>query len=539
MAFNQAGLNSPQQLVGLQQQGQVDPRFNNPALTKRLTGGLKAPIQQQVIPQQAIQPQPQFGLAGAEQSLQGGLQGGLSALSQGQNSALGTLQIGNEFAQNQLQQGQGALTSGALGAQNQLQQGINALGGNFNAQAANVNTGAGQGQFQQAAAGVNQFTPAGLQAQQRQAALSGALGNDAQAQAFTAFNESPEQAFLRQQGLDAVTNQASATGGVGGGELLRDLTQFGTGVAAQDFQNKFNRLGFLSGQSLQAAGQAGQFLSQGGQTQANLAAQNAQMQQQANLANQQNRLSQAQGIGQLFSQGAGIQSQLGQNQANLFDRSGGLASQLASQGAGFQNQAGINAANLFSGTGQNLAQGRLQTGRDLASQIGQGTSALSQLAQQQGAGTSDILGSSGVNISNLLSGAGQLTASQQQQLAQLLANASLGEGTQLANQQIGIGNAQASGRLGASQALKDTTMQLATALSDKRLKDNIENIGVKNGYNIYKWVWNELYPVVADIGKSAFGVIAQEVEKINPAAVTIHASGFKQVNYSMIGVNNG
>lgn len=486
MAFNQGitpGFNPLGGGPTIQQRGMMEAGLSNPSnpLGPRLTVSGRQPpkqipqqviptqqavSQQPIVPQQVAQQQPMqqqsmqpFGLSGSEQALQAGLQGGLSALGQGQNSALGTLQIGNQFAQNQLQQGRDALSAGNQGAQNFLQQGVNALGGDFRVNAAGANTNAGQAQFQQAAAGVNRFTDAGLQAQQRQAALSGALGNEAQAQAFTEFNESPGQAFLRQQGLDAVTNQASATGGVGGGELLRDLTRFGTGVAAQDFQNQFNNLGSLSGQGLQAAGQAGNFLSQGGQTQAQLAGQNAQMQQQANIASQQNRLNQAQNIGQLFSQGAGMQNQLGQNQANLFGQGGSLAANLASQGANFQNQGGMNAANLFTNAGQNIAQGRFQTGTNLANQIGQGTSALSNLANQQGIGNADIIGQGGQNIANLLSGAGQLDASQQQQLAAILANLNTGQASQLANQQIGIGNAQADGRVAGANAINNLVGQ--------------------------------------------------------------------------------
>ena len=52
-------------------------------------------------------------------------------------------------------------------------------------------------------------------------------------------------------------------------------------------------------------------------------------------------------------------------------------------------------------------------------------------------------------------------------------------------------------------------------------------------------VWNKLHPVISEIGKSSYGVLAQEVEKVTPFAVTTHESGFKQVNYNMIGVNNG
>ena len=231
-------------------------------------GQVSAPVSQQVPaqslmqppqPQQPQQAQPQFGLSGAEQALLQGFQGAGSAINAGAQNAVQTL-------------------GGDFGAQAQQVQ------GNFNPQAVQVDPNTGQPLFQQAAGGVNQFTGAGVSAQQQQAALSGALGNEAQQQAFASFNESPGQAFLREQGLRQVTNAASATGGLVGGNVLSELQRQGQGLAQQDFANQFNRLGQLTAQGQQAAGQAGQFLSQAGQQQGNLAAQNAQLGTQANLA---------------------------------------------------------------------------------------------------------------------------------------------------------------------------------------------------------------------------------------------------------------
>ncbi len=89
---------------------------------------------------------------------------------------------------------------------------------------------------------------------QLQAAISGARGPEAQAQAFQQFQESPGTQFLREQGLRLIDTGAAATGGLGGGERLRELTQFSQGLALQDLQGQFGRLGAVSGQG-QAAGQ--------------------------------------------------------------------------------------------------------------------------------------------------------------------------------------------------------------------------------------------------------------------------------------------
>ncbi len=230
----------------------------------------------------------QYGLSGAEAALQQGLQGGSAALQTGQGQALNTLQQGQNFAQGQLAQGGNILRQGALGglaqlqggtagAMRQLQQGQAALSGGFGGSASTVDPMTGQPLFQQAAQGVGAYSPAGLQAQGVQSALSGAQGQAAFDQALI---DSPVQKFLREQGERAVINQASATGGLGGGEVLRELTEYGQGLAGTQLQQQIQNLNALSGQGLQAAGQQGQFLSQAGQQQGNLAAQNASLQTQ-------------------------------------------------------------------------------------------------------------------------------------------------------------------------------------------------------------------------------------------------------------------
>ncbi len=423
-----------------------------PSITRQQmpqTGGGLPPnqaMQTMGQPEPAMQAQPQYGLGGAEQALQAGLGGGISALEQAQAGALGTLGMGQNIAQQNIQQGLG-------GAQQQLQQGQQALGGDFSAQAVNVNPMTGQPMFQQAAAGVGAFSPAGLQAQGLQSALSGAQGQEAFNQAML---NSPVQQFLREQGEQSVINQAAATGGLGGGQVQKELAQFGQGLAGTQLQQQIQNLQALSGQGLQAAGQQGQFLSQAGQQMGNLAAQNAQLGTNVNMQNAANRLGAAGQRANLFGQGAGFQQQAGLQGA-------GIAANLAGQGAGIQQALGGQAANLFSGTGTNLAQGRLQTGRDLANQISGTTSQLSNLANQQGSGLSDILGQGGANIANLLSGAGQLTAGQQTQLAQLLSNLAIGEGSQIAGAQSGIGQAQAGGILGRANAISGTLTDAAGA----------------------------------------------------------------------------
>lgn len=89
----------------------------------------------------------------------------------------------------------------------------------------------------------------GQQAQQRQAALSGALGPEAQAAAFEGFQESPGTSFLREQGL----RQLESTG-VSGGNRLRALTEFSQGLALQNLQSQQQQLGQVAGQGISLAG---------------------------------------------------------------------------------------------------------------------------------------------------------------------------------------------------------------------------------------------------------------------------------------------
>jgi hypothetical protein len=62
--------------------------------------------------------------------------------------------------------------------------------------------------------------------------------------------------------------------------------------------------------------------------------------------------------------------------------------------------------------------------------------------------------------------------------------------------------------------------------SDERFKENIEQVGVLNGFNIYRfnYLWSP---------KKVIGVIAQEVERIMPEAVK-KVNGWRMVNYGVL-----
>lgn len=68
---------------------------------------------------------------------------------------------------------------------------------------------------------------------------------------------------------------------------------------------------------------------------------------------------------------------------------------------------------------------------------------------------------------------------------------------------------------------------IGSFFSDRRLKDNIQRVGTHAlGIGLYTWdyVW----------GEPGYGVMADEVEKVRPGAVSTHTSGYKMVNYGAL-----
>ena len=112
------------------------------------------------------------------------------------------------------------------------------------------------------------FQEAGVGALGQQQALLGLSGQEAQQQAFQGLNESPGQQFLRDRQQRALVRNASAIGGLGGGNVRTALQQQAVGFAQQDIQNQFGRLGQIAGQGQTAGTNIGQF---GAQTAGNIA----------------------------------------------------------------------------------------------------------------------------------------------------------------------------------------------------------------------------------------------------------------------------
>lgn len=159
---------------------------------------------------------------------------------------------------------------------------------------------------------------AGNQGIDIQAALAGLRGAPAQAQAFQGFQASPGQQFLRDEGQQALLRGSAAIGGLGGGNVRRELVRQGTGFAAQDFNNQFQR-----GQQVLGSQQAL------APTAANLAFNTGQ-----GLA--QSRLGTGQGIAQgRFQTGSALSNLLSQQGSGAADIIGGSAANIASLTQGF------------------------------------------------------------------------------------------------------------------------------------------------------------------------------------------------------------
>lgn len=236
--------------------------------------------------------------------------------------------------------------------------------------------------LQQAEAGAEQasgfmqpYQQAGEAALQQQLALSGALGQDAFNQAY---QESPQMAFLREQGMRANLSGAAATGGLGGGNVQKELQRFGQGLASQGLQQQISNLGALSGQGQNAAG-----------TMANIA--------------------------------TGLGGQQLQTQTNL-----------GNQLAQYNLSTGLPAVSQIGNLGVNLAQGRTRAGELLAQQYGQTAGQLGNVYSGQGRDIASMIDAQRNAIMQQVQSGAMTEAQAQQAYGTAMANLQTGIGGQLA-----------------------------------------------------------------------------------------------------------
>lgn len=94
--------------------------------------------------------------------------------------------------------------------------------------------------------GLAPYTLAGTGALTGQQNLLGLNGNGEQAAAISGIQSSPQFQALQQQGNDAILANASATGGLRGGNVQGALAQFSPALLSQLIDQQYSRLGELA-----------------------------------------------------------------------------------------------------------------------------------------------------------------------------------------------------------------------------------------------------------------------------------------------------
>ena len=342
----------------------------------------------------------QVGMLGAEQALTRGAQAAIDRLDQlniqGRQDLTSQYERGLQQAEAAAAQARGDISTGTT-------QGLEALGAGIGQARTDITDSFGRAETM-----FDPYREAGTTALQQQMALSGALGQDAFNQAY---QESPQMAFLREQGMRANLAGAAATGGLGGGNVQRELQRFGQGLASQGLQQQIGNLAALSGQGLGATGSAANIATGAGSNLANLAT----------------------ALGQ-----AGLQARTneGANLANIASALGGQQLQtqtnLGNQLANYGLQTGLPSAQMLNNLGINLAQGRTAEGLQRAQDERLLASNLANIYQTQGANLAGTLDSQRRMLMDLVNSGALTEAQAQQAYATNMANLQSGVGSQLA-----------------------------------------------------------------------------------------------------------
>lgn len=223
-----------------------------------------------------------------------------------------------------------------------------------------------------AAQGFNPYIRGGQGAANQQAAFTGALGGNAQQQAYANYNESPATQYMREQGERGVMRNSAAMGGLGGGNVMKELGRFNQGLAQQDFGNHFNRLGQVAQGGMQGLGQQAQLGSQAAGMQQGLGNALGGLRAATGSQMSQNRMQTgrdfANQIGNTTNNVSDLQLSQGQGLSDLLSQYGVNLSNSLSGGAGMQGdnlnnlmsllgQYGMNAGANASGIGANATNG--------------------------------------------------------------------------------------------------------------------------------------------------------------------------------------
>jgi hypothetical protein len=379
---------------------------------------------------------PTTGVIGSEEALQAGQTGTINALAGGAQTATQQIQQGLGQAGQFLGQAGQNISDAERRALIMLEGADSGVRNIFGQAGGDVSTLFGQG-----AEELRPFVSPGQQANQVQAALSGALGPEAQAEAFQNFTDSPGQQFLRDRAEQSLLRREAALGGLGGGRVRQALQEQAVGLAQQDLDRQFGRLGQVSGTGLRAAEGLGTLLGQQARTGVDLTGQQAGLAQNLGLAR-----------AGLVESGGAQQAALNQARAiNELDASGATAR--------IAQQTGLSEAQVRQQMSQLISSGRLQAGRDISGAIAGATAGLAGLQEGGGVNFANLIGQTGGNLATSLQQEGLIDAQSIQNLSTLLANLA----TQTASGQADL--ASAGGQIDAAGVL-GTNTAVQTAISD-------------------------------------------------------------------------
>ena len=128
------------------------------------------------------------------------------------------------------------------------------------------------------------YVTGGTKAFEQQQALVGVQGPEAQRAAIAALEQGPAFQALQQQGENAILQNASATGGLRGGNVQAALAQFRPQLLSQLIEQQYGQLGGLAKYGQASAAGAGAAAQESGANIASLLAQQGAAQAGAQIA---------------------------------------------------------------------------------------------------------------------------------------------------------------------------------------------------------------------------------------------------------------
>ena len=366
------------------------------------------------------------GISAVESAVPIGLAGSEAVTREGGEFALGTLQAGGRTARGDIAGGgaesRTAVREGAEGA-------LVALANRTSMARADL-TGAQDTSL----AGFDPFASTGTSAQLREAALSGALGPEAEAQAQAEFSESPGQRFRREQQEKALVRNQAAIGGLGGGRVRTALQEQAAGIASTNQQQFLENLRSLAIRGQGAVG------SQAG-IRANTSTQLAGLE-----------------TGQAGAE-AQVQQTLGQNLANIATAEGTNLASTAQSTA-------TNESAVIAQLTRDLAAARTRAGEQIATTTAAGAGAQADLVTQLGANLAGGAETATTNLANLAVKEGAGAADLKVGLGTTLGNIAVGQGTTQATLAKDLGDVKAAGELGKTAGNVSAGSQFAKALAE-------------------------------------------------------------------------